>query len=112
MGLLNEVYTSRLATKHEWSEAPTSLIISAIKQMLLELRLHQPQNYNEDGALTYLTTLFQVIVDRLSAVQHIDIGDPEAFLHAALDYARYQGLDTEDIDEVVADSRKKHEVSR
>ena len=112
MSLLTEVYSSRVNLREQWLDAPTSLIISAIQTMVLELRLYDCRDSIEDGAVAYLTTIFQVVSQRLTALQSIDIADPEAFLSMALDYAHRQGLDSEDVSEIIAEHiRKTNEVS-
>ena len=113
MTLLELIYSSRVTLPDTPLDAPTTLIQQAIDNLVLELRLHSCNNNTEDGAVAYLTTLSQVVSDRLATLEYLDLSDAESLLKAAVDYALTHGLDTEDILETITEyiSETTNEVS-
>jgi hypothetical protein len=111
--LLELVYSSRVNLTGTPLDAPTILIQQALDNLVLELRLHGCNNNTEDGAVAYLTTLFQVVSDRLATLEYLDLSDAESLLKAAVDYAHTHGIDSEDIEEIVTEhiSETTNEVS-
>jgi len=103
MALLELIYSSRVTLPDTPLDAPTTLIQQAIDNLVLELRLHSCNNNTEDGAVAYLTTLSQVVSDRLATLEYLNLSDAESLLKGAVDYALTHGLDAEDILETITE---------
>ena len=103
MPLLELIYSSRVNLPVTPLDAPTTLIQQAIDNLVLELRLHSCNNNTEDGAVAYLTTLSQVVSDRLATLEYLNLSDAESLLKGAVDYALTHGLDAEDILETITE---------
>jgi len=100
MGLLEQIYQSRVGRRGEWQDASQRELEQVYKNLLLELLLHSSDSNEEVGATAYLTTIFQVTLDRLQLAETIKLEDPEATLTGVLDSIE---LDKESILDIIND---------
>jgi len=100
MGLLEQIYRSRVGRRGEWHDAPQRELTVVFKNLLLELLLYGGDSTEEAGAVAYLTTIFQVTLKRLQLAETIKLEDPEATLTGVLDSIE---LDKESILDIIND---------
>lgn len=84
MGLLEQIYQSRVGRRGEWQDASQRELEQVYKNLLLELLLCGGDSNEEDGAIAYLTTIFQVTLDRLQLAEKMTLEDPDAALTGVL----------------------------